>query len=430
MPADGFRKVFDKQGLQKYKHRNGLTVIFRPKKNAESVTLEIGSRAGLVHHPLTHLDHHMILRGTPVKTGIEIKKEAVQLANTFDCFTDFYSTVVFMKIDKRASVRQSFQLLCDIIRNPSMDAAALAKEKPVVILEIKHWNEEPKRILRQSIFRAVYKLHPARKVILEDPQVTAEATRAKVVEIHKKFYGSPQRLVIVAVGKFNPTRLLKMIGHCFGDLPKRIEDPFGVPEEEMSRKTIKPIVCRWRGKEAHLMLGFRAPLCYHSDYYPMRLLSGILGEDLDSRLYTELREKTGLVHIRGPLNPASEYDASPWHGVFYIYAPCSPHNLSAIKKIIQKELRKLAQERVPEEELRRNKKKLIIQHILSLEGTKKHAHSLFAAEINGTLEKFDDFSHRIQTVKAEDIQRAARTYCHPSKLVCAALKPPQKPREK
>lgn len=58
--GSGFRKVFNKHGLQKYEFENGLTVIFRAKKEAESVTLGIGSRAGLVHHPLMHLDHHML----------------------------------------------------------------------------------------------------------------------------------------------------------------------------------------------------------------------------------------------------------------------------------------------------------------------------------------------------------------------------------
>lgn len=422
-----FKKVFDKQGLQKYVHANGLTVILRAKKGAESVTLCIGTRAGVVHHPLLHLDHHMIFRGIPGKDGIETKREAVRMADTFDACSDLYSTLAFIRIlPKSEHIRRGFELLSAMVQNPAMNEKDLEKEKQVVIREIKGWQEEPRRVLRQMLFQTLYTRHPAREVILENTQIQASATREQILETHQKFYQAAQRLIVVAVGNFHPAQILKLTKRYLGNLQKSIENPFGVPEEGPARRMIQPLVRRWHGEQSHIMVGLRAPVSYHPDAAPMRILSAILGEDLDSRLYTELRENRGLVHVRGPLNPASEYDCSPWHGILRIYACCDPKNCKRVVRIIRRELQRFAREPVATTELKRNQDKLVVQRSLLLAGTKKHAHALFAAEIGGALEKFDGFPRQIRNLTAQNIQRVGKTYCVPAKIACAILNPPRK----
>jgi zinc protease len=99
----------------------------------------------------------------------------------------------------------------------------------------------------------------------------------------------------------------------------------------------------------------------HRDYYALNLGNHVLGGTFyASRLYRDLRENTGLVY-----SVSSTLEAGPTGAFYTISYGCDPRNVSSARAIVERDLKEMQTDVVPDETLNQAKVLLLKQIPLS-----------------------------------------------------------------
>ena len=114
--------------------------------------------------------------------------------------------------------------------------------------------------------------------------------------------------------------------------------------------------------QAHICLGVHSYPLEHPDRYVLQVLSTVLGGGMSSRLFTEVRERRGLAYYVYGLNH-SYTDA----GSLYAQAGVDINRIDDAVSTVAGELRKIATEPVPADELEKAKSFAKGRFVLQLE---------------------------------------------------------------
>ena len=156
--------------------------------------------------------------------------------------------------------------------------------------------------------------------------------------------------------------------------------------------------------QAHLCIGMQSYALNHPDRYVLHLLAVVLGGGMSSRLFTEVRERRGLAYYVYGVNH-SYTDA----GSLFSQAGVDIDRIDQAVTTIATELRRIADEPVPADELEKARNFAKGRFVLQLEspqgllmfGLRREVLENRLAEPTEVLEGLD-------AVTAEDVQRVAR----------------------
>jgi predicted Zn-dependent peptidase len=142
----------------------------------------------------------------------------------------------------------------------------------------------------------------------------------------------------------------------------------------------------------------------HKDKYGLAILNIILGGNMSSRLFNELREKRGLAYSIGS-------SAKPFYdtGLFLIRAGVDNRKLTDAVALILGELKKMKQTPVTKGELTRAKEFLTGQILLDLEDTLEHMLWIGSSTmILNRIRTLPEILRAVRKVATADIQRLAQ----------------------
>jgi len=145
------------------------------------------------------------------------------------------------------------------------------------------------------------------------------------------------------------------------------------------------------------------------------VLNQILGGSgaFESRLWQELRQKRGLVY-----NVNSELDADADRGDFRVELNASPDRVVEAVVLVRRELERLQNEPVTETELQEAKARLVGNALLDEASSNGQAKQLIDIAVNDLpLDYYRTLNERFSQITATDVQRVARAYLRPSRLV-------------
>jgi zinc protease len=241
-------------------------------------------------------------------------------------------------------------------------------------------------------------------------------SRKKVINWYNSNY-SVSGLTLAIVGDFDFEDTLYYCDNIFGDGLR-----YGSPEE-------KRIVCnpgpRYKSNSLpenqqgiiHLG-GFSCKTTETVANTAFHLLAQILGGDITSRLYDELREKRGLAYSVGfELNTMKDL------GYFVAYALVDKQNIKLSLKLIQKVFSDLIENGVTEEELTVAKNIIRGQRLRSEESVLGQAAAIAALDCLGYgYEFYLKREERLQQVTTKDIADVAGKYLREDNLYIHVMK--------
>jgi zinc protease len=223
------------------------------------------------------------------------------------------------------------------------------------------------------------------------------------------------RAELVVVGDFDQDALAAQVERLFGGWRSkqpyaRLADrPFGVAA------TTKSIDVKDKEMTQVVLAHDLAMRDTDPDYPAWLLVGHILGGDASSRLWMRLREKEGLSYGTGAFTYADAEDASGGFGAFAIVAP---QNLAKAKASILEEITKMAAGKVAADELQRAKESWLKDQDTNLSNDSFVVGMLGQqAYLGRTTAEDKALRAKLSAVTTADIERVAKKYLQPSRLV-------------
>ncbi len=281
------------------RHRlpSGLTVITEENHESPVVSLQVWVRAGSAYeepseYGITHLIEHMIFKGSPQDPKGEMAGRIEGLGGEVNAYTTYDHTNYHVTVASRFA-GEALSLLADAVVNASFDPAELAREKEVVIEEIRMGLDDPGRRFSQAVHAAAFGDHPYGRPIIGSEESVRALTREDILAYRDRWYRAPS-VIVVAVGDFRGEELLPRIEAAFAGQPT-------LPAPEMTLKPVPPpaapkvLVLREKVRQASLSLAWVVPGLPSPEVPTLDLAAAVLGEGETSRLWAEVKEKRGLV---------------------------------------------------------------------------------------------------------------------------------------
>ena len=209
---------------------------------------------------------------------------------------------------------------------------------------------------------------------------------------------------------------------------KKIQEYFVFPESKKDKvwEDFKPyasekklIMQDKKTEQGHIVLGFPGLHSTHDDYYAAKVLSILLGGNMSSRMFLNVREAKGLCYyIHTTTDDYSDC------GLISTRAGVDLNRTEdAITAIVQ-EYKKITEKAPDEKELDKAKSYVKGKLILSLEDTEEVAHMLGKRDLLGEgVKTIDEICTEVEKVTVDDVHRVAKTLFVEDKLHMAAIGP-------
>ena len=400
---------------------NGIRVVTAPFPQVGSVSCFVMLAAGSRYETpeskgIAHFAEHMFFKGTERRpTARTISTEIDAIGGEFNAFTGKELTGYYVRCGSETR-DIALDVLADMLLHSTFDEAEITKEKGVILEEMNVYLDTPQRYVGNVYDRLLYADQPLGWDILGTRETIEAATRETFTSYLDTWY-RPERMVVGIGG-----RIEDGLERAARGAPRRHRGR-GRPDERRKssfRRTRRPVLLHTKDSEqAHLILGVRGYPIGHPNRYALQLLAVVLGGGMSSRLFTEVREKRGLGYYVHAGNTAYT-DA----GTFYSSAGVDVERVDEAITTILGEMRKMAAEPVPADELEKARgyaKGRFVLRLESPQGTIQYG--LRREVLEGEIEEPDELLRRLDEVTVEDVQRVAKDLFEDKRLYLAVVGP-------
>jgi len=353
-------------------------------------------------------------------TSLDITKELDGVGADFNAFTAKDHTGYYVRVNHE-ELELALDVVSDMLFNSLFSSAELEKERGVIIEEINMYEDNPLLMINNVFDETVFKGNPLAKLVSGIKENIRSMSRAQIVRYFQANYLTDK--VIVAIGgKFPQERIKKLISSSFNisSPPKLVHSSF---KKFVVHQTRPRVNLRTKETEqVHLALGYPAYKMTDPRIYPLSLLAVILGGNMSSRLFLEIREKLGLAYYIRIM-----VDVYQDTGTFTVYAGLDKKKIDLAIKTILGELKKATNSPVMSEELHRAKEFIKGKLILTLEDSAQRVQWLCTQQLlKGHIETLEEQIKKIEKVTTLEIQKVAKEIIKNSRINLGIIGPYQR----
>jgi predicted Zn-dependent peptidase len=405
---------------EKHTLENGVRVVLAPMPQAQSVTVALMYAAGSRYETretngIAHFAEHMFFKGTENRpSSRDIAGEIDAIGGEFNAFTGKEYTGYYVRA--AAEHRDTaLDVLVDMLRHSKFEAEEIEREKGVIIEEMNMYFDTPRDYIGGVYEDLLYGDQPLGWDIVGRKETVRAATRDMFMEYIDRWY-KPERLVVGVGGKIDGDVLEAIQGHL-GDLePAETGEPDAA---SMNGNGSRVRVHTKQSDQAHIALGVPSYPITHPDRYALQLLATVLGGGMSSRLFIEVRERRGLAYYVFGTNH-SYTDA----GSLYAQAGVDINRIDDAVSTVAAELRRIAAEAVPSDELEKARSFAKGRFVLQLENP--HGLIMYGLRkevLEGQTVDPKEVLAELDKVTGEDVQRVAGDLIDDKRLRLALIGP-------
>jgi predicted Zn-dependent peptidase len=399
---------------------NGLRVILNSMPHMESTSMGIWIAAGSRYEDknnsgISHFLEHMVFKGTPTRSNRKIKEEIEGRGGALNGFTSEEITCYITRVSSR-HIDIALDVLSDMVLKASLKDTDIERERPVIIEEIKMYRDLPPHHIHDVLSELMWPNHSLGLSIAGDVASVGYITRQDLVDYKKKHY-IPENMALALCGNLGFTHVIRKIKNIF-DTGVEIKPTVAAEFNKLQSRPQVKILYK-DTEQTRLCIGLHTFGRMHKDRFALMLLHIILGANMSSRLFENVREKKGLAYDIG-----TEIKKYKDVGAFIVNAGLDHRKVVETTKIIRDELIKIKEELVPKAELERAKEYFTVQLSLALEDTMDHM--LWLGEHIVTTNEIPskkDIIEKVEDISSRDIQRVAKTIFTASNINLALIGP-------
>ena len=405
------------RNLRRTELPNGLIVLTERMDHLRSVAMGVwiksGSRCEAPEiNGVSHFVEHMVFKGTRSRSAQRIAREMDSIGGNLDAFTG-KETICFNVKSLASHVPVALDVLADLVLNPVFAAPDIERERGVILEEIKIDEDNPDILVSELFTQSFWKDHPLGKPILGTTKTVARLDQPALLAYHgERFHAG--NMVFSAAGNLEHDPFVEWVAEKFAGVAGG-----AVPAELSAPAAHTRIILRNKKalEQVQICLGVPAPPITDESRYVTLILNTVLGSGMSSRLFQTIREERGMVYsIYSEVNPYRDT------GILWVYAGTSVGNAIEVVDLILAELRKLKQERIPDEELTRAKDQVKGNILMGLESSSSRMANLARQEIY--FHRFfseEEVIARIDEVNADQVQAMAQRLFDPARIAITLL---------
>ena len=401
---------------------NGVRVVTGPMTGVKSGTLIVSYAVGSRYEPapvagVSHFLEHMLFKGTERRPDPkQISEEIEGVGGVLNAATSREGTSYWFKAPS-SHFTSGYDVIADIVRNSVIEQVELDKERSVILEEIRSIQDSPEELVHDVIDEVVWGDQHLGRSIAGTEETVGGIDRETMVDFWQRNY-EPSRLVIAAGGDVDHKEVVALTERFFGDLsehPAPDETIVTVGDQTAARVRL----IERETEQAHLCLAMPA-LPYSTERrYVQSTIEAILSSGMSSRLFQEIREKRGLVYsVFGYFRPYADV------GQGVLSAGTDLARVEETVEALVGELRKLRDERVPDDELLRTKELRKGRLLMGFEDSRSVAAWIGSQEATyGEIKTPEEVMAKIEAVTAEDVQALAQELFRSDRLSLALIGP-------
>lgn len=359
---------------------------------------EPASRAGASHYL-----EHLLFKGTARRDAQQISAALDSVGGELNAFTTKEQTCFYARV-LDTDLPLAVDVVIDMVAASLLRAADVDSERNVILEEIAMHEDEPADAVHDELAAAVWPASPLGRPVLGSRESIRRASRAAIAGHYRRHY-TPESLVVTAAGHLDHARLLRAV-----QAGLRRAGLTGTAEAARNRvvgrrPSFVPAlrVVPRPTEQANLLLAAEGLASSDPRRFALSVLNAALGGGMSSRLFTEIREKRGLVY-----SVASFLENYADTGLFAVYAGCAPAKADAVLELVRAELAKVAERGITREELARAKGQLAGGLVLGLEDTGSRMSRLGKSElVYAEWRGVDEVLDSIRAVTLDDVAELA-----------------------
>tara|TARA_R110002110_G_scaffold70800_6_gene189545 strand:- start:3289 stop:4611 length:1323 start_codon:yes stop_codon:yes gene_type:complete len=412
---------------------NGMNVVVIPDHRAPVVTHMVWYRVGAADETpgktgIAHFLEHLMFKGTEKIEPGQFSRIVARNGGRDNAFTHYDFTAYFQVIAKDR-LPLVMEMEADRMVNLQLTDAEVLPERDVVLEELRMRIENnPMAQLQSGMGAALYGAHPYGRDIIGVKSEIAALDTEDALEFYKRFY-TPGNATLIVAGDITQDELKPLAEKYYGRIAERAPTFIRKRPPVAWPKTDERIIRHdKRVREATWTRYFPAPAYSTAQGHEgaaLGVLAEILGGGTTGRLYRSLVVKQGLAASVSSWYEGSRLDA----GKFGIYAlPRVGGDLNAIEKAIDKEVAKLLEGGVNDEELNRAKTVIVAGAVYARDSQRTMAYSYGEGLMTGlTVDEIHEWPDRVNEVTKSDVLAAARKFLSGTHTVTGELLPGDAP---
>lgn len=371
---------------------------------------------------MAHFLEHVAFKGTKKYSCRQIKESLEGVGGSLNGFTAEEFTCYLTKVPSKY-LNLGLEILSDMVFNPLIKKEDTEKERTVILEEIKMYKDLPQHYVQELLDLLLWPNHPLGLSLTGSIESIEKIGHQEMIEFQKDYYRS-DNIVVAACGNLEHAQLVEKIKKISPKNKAQNEIRFLKAEDKQSCPRLNLFFKET--EQSHLAMGFLGLPREHADRHVLGLLNVILGANMSSRLFEEIREKRGLAYaIHSHTKNLNDT------GCFTIDAGVDNKKVYDTVKLILSQLKKIKEEEVKKNEFLRAKEYYTGQLMLGLEDTLEHM--FWIGESTASLNKtftLEEILSRIKKIGIADIRRVANNIFKGDRVNLAIIGPDIKSEEK
>jgi len=406
------------QAVNKTVLANGITILTKEMPHVRSVSMGVWVNVGArdespEENGLSHLIEHMIFKGTRKRTAYQIAKEFDAIGGQTNAFTAMENTCYHARV-LASHLDTMVDILTDIFLNSVFEAREVDRERPVILQEIGMVEDSPEEFIHIFAGKNYWGDNPLGRSILGTPENVLRFDAEAVRDFFLRAY-QPDRILVAAAGQVSHSAFVERIAPAFEKIPPGGE----FPQRRTPAGGRRIDFCHRQLEQVHICLSSPGLATTDPERFAFSLMNSILGGNMSSRLFQEIREKRGLAYA--VYSYLVSYEDT---GMFGVYAGVEPTRALEVSALIAGEMRRLKQMPVLAEELRDAKEFTKGNMLLANESTENQMVRLAQGEINfQRYVPIEEVVDKVEAVTPDDIQALASRLFEDDHLVLSLLGP-------
>jgi len=385
---------------------SGVTLVGRDDIENDLVAVKLHVRMGSAEESdgeagVANLVMRLLLKGTARHTAARLAADLESLGGRLTTGGAKEAATMSL-LCAREVLDPCLDLLIETVTEPTFPEGEFETERQAALARIQARKDQLLGLAFDLFHELFYGAHPYHKPAIGYEASVKALKRSDVVSAYERLVTAPN-MVAAVVGRVDLDRVAARLDQGLASLDRPAPPPAPaapVPargEESIDRRDVKT---------AKIVAGYPAPPVGHPDSAAMAVFSAVLGGSMDSRLFTELRDKRGLAYEIGAL-----YAGYVGPSFIAAYMGTRGEQAAVARAALTAEVERLREEGPDADEFERARNFLAGSQLMALERNANRAAAYGLNELLGLGYDYGDrFLEALDRVTPAGVRRAASSW--------------------